>query len=42
MAIAAISLGVQNRALNDELQDESRLVTNLAGQASRAQQVLEV
>jgi anti-sigma-K factor RskA len=42
MAIAAISLGVQNRALNDELQDESRLVTNLAGQASKAQQVLEV
>jgi hypothetical protein len=42
MAIATISLFVQNRALNDELQDESRLVTNLAGQASRAQQVLEV
>jgi anti-sigma-K factor RskA len=33
---------VQNRALNDELNDESRLVRNLAGQASRAQQVLEV
>jgi len=42
MAIVAVSLGVQNRALNDELQDESNLVTNLAGQASRAQQVLEV
>jgi anti-sigma-K factor RskA len=42
MAIVAISLGVQNRALNDELQDESNLVTNLAAQASRAQQVLEV
>jgi hypothetical protein len=42
MAIVAISLGVQNRALNDELQDESRLVSNLAGKASRAQQVLEV
>ena len=42
MAIAAVSLGVQNRALNDELQDESRLVTNLAAKASRAQQVLEV
>jgi anti-sigma-K factor RskA len=42
MTIVAISLGVQNRALNDELQDESRLVTNLAGKASRAQQVLEV
>jgi anti-sigma-K factor RskA len=42
MAIATISLFVQNRALNDELQDESSLVTNLAGKASRAQQVLEV
>jgi anti-sigma-K factor RskA len=42
MAIVAISLGVQNRALNDELQDESNLLTNLAAQASRAQQVLEV
>jgi anti-sigma-K factor RskA len=42
MAIVAISLGVQNLALNDELHDESTLVTNLAGQASRAQQVLEV
>jgi anti-sigma-K factor RskA len=42
MAIAAVSLGVQNRALNDELNDESNLVKNLAGQASRAQQVLEV
>jgi anti-sigma-K factor RskA len=38
----AIGLGVQNRALNDELHDESNLVTNLAAQASRAQQVLEV
>jgi anti-sigma-K factor RskA len=42
LAIATISLFVQNRALNDGLQDESRLVTTLAGQASRAQQVLEV
>jgi anti-sigma-K factor RskA len=42
MAIAAISLGVQNKALNDELNDESNLVKNLAAQASRAQQVLEV
>ncbi len=42
MTIVAVSLGIQNRALNDELQDESRLVSNLAGQASRAQQVLEV
>jgi hypothetical protein len=42
MAIVAISLGVQNRALSDALQDQLRLVTNLAAQASRAQQVLEV
>ncbi len=42
MGIAAISLGVQNRALNDELHDQLSLVTKLAGQASRAQQVLEV
>jgi anti-sigma-K factor RskA len=42
MTIVAVSLGVQNRALNDELHDESSLVTNLAAQASRAQQVLEV
>jgi anti-sigma-K factor RskA len=42
MAIAAASLGVQNRALNDELNDESNLVKNLAAQASKAQQVLEV
>jgi anti-sigma-K factor RskA len=42
LAIVAISLGMQNRALNDELHDESNLVKNLAAQASRAQQVLEV
>jgi anti-sigma-K factor RskA len=42
MAIVAISLGVQNKALNDELNDESNMVKNLAAQASRAQQVLEV
>jgi anti-sigma-K factor RskA len=42
MAIATVSLGVQNRALNDELNDESNLVKNLAAKASRAQQVLEV
>jgi len=42
MTIVAVSLGVQNRALNGELEDESNLVTNLAGQASKAQQVLEV
>ncbi len=42
MAIVAISLGVQNKALNDELDLESNLVKNLAAQASKAQQVLEV
>jgi anti-sigma-K factor RskA len=42
MTIATISLAVQNRALNDELHQESLLVSNLAAQASRAQQVLEV
>jgi anti-sigma-K factor RskA len=42
MAIVAISLGVQNKALNDELDLEANLVKNLAGQASKAQQVLEV
>ena len=42
MAIVAISLVVQNRAMNQQLNDESKLVTNLAAQASRAQQVLEV
>jgi anti-sigma-K factor RskA len=42
MAIVSISLGIQNRALNEELHDQLSLVTNLAGQASRAQQVLEV
>jgi anti-sigma-K factor RskA len=42
MAILAIFLGVQNRALNQELNDESKLVTNLAARASRAQQILEV
>ena len=42
MAIVAVSLGVQNKALNDELNDESKLVKNLAAQASKAQQVLEV
>ena len=42
MAIVSVSLGIQNRALNDELNGESNLVKNLAAQASRAQQVLEV
>jgi anti-sigma-K factor RskA len=42
LAIGCISLGVQNRALNDELHDQVSLVTQLAAQASRAQQVLEV
>jgi anti-sigma-K factor RskA len=41
-AITAIFLGVQNRALNEELRDQLGLVTNLAAQASRAQQLLEV
>jgi anti-sigma-K factor RskA len=42
MAIVSVLLGIQNRALNDELNGESNLVKNLAAQASRAQQVLEV
>jgi Anti-sigma-K factor rskA/Putative zinc-finger len=42
MGIVAIALSVQNRALNDELQDESNMVTGLAAKASHAQQVLEV
>jgi anti-sigma-K factor RskA len=42
MGIATISLAVQNRALNEELHDQLSLVTNLAAQASKAQQVLEV
>jgi anti-sigma-K factor RskA len=42
MAIISIALGLQNRALNDELQGESTLVSNLAAKASQAQQVLEV
>jgi anti-sigma-K factor RskA len=42
LAIATISLTVQNRALNDELKDQLKLVTSLAAQASKAQQVLEV
>jgi anti-sigma-K factor RskA len=42
LAIATVSLGVQNRTLNDDLQNQLSLVTKLAAQASRAQQVLEV
>ncbi len=42
LAIATISLGVQNRALKDEQQDQLSMITNLAARASRAQQVLEV
>src|SRR5579859_2062083 len=42
MAIVAVALAVQNKALNDELNGESNLVKNLAAQASKAQQVLEV
>ncbi len=42
MAIAAVSLGVQNRALIEEQQDQLRMITNLAARASQAQQLLEV
>jgi anti-sigma-K factor RskA len=42
LAILAISLGVQNRALNDQLHDQLSFMTQLAAKASRAQQVLEV
>ncbi|HEX3941404.1 MAG TPA: anti-sigma factor [Acidobacteriaceae bacterium] len=40
-AVATIALAVQNSSLNDTVQNESTLVTNLAVKASRAQQVLE-
>jgi anti-sigma-K factor RskA len=42
MLIIAVSLAIQNHSLNDQLQNESNMVTNLAGKASHAQQVLEV
>jgi anti-sigma-K factor RskA len=42
LAIVSVLLGVQNRALNQELDDETNLVRNLAGPASKAQQVVEV
>ena len=42
MALVAISLGIQNRSLNQEIHDEATIVINLAGKAARAQQVLEV
>ena len=42
LAIVAIALGVQNRALNQEIHDEATIVTNLAGKAAPAQRVLEV
>lgn len=42
LAIAVVTLGVENYVLNDQLQDESSLITNLAAKASHAQQVLEV
>lgn len=42
MTIIAVSLAFQNHSLNDQLQNESILVTNLARKASHAQQVLEV
>ncbi len=42
LAIVAIALSFQDRALNQEIHDEATIVTNLAGKAAPAQQVLEV
>jgi anti-sigma-K factor RskA len=42
LAIACSMLGYRTSALNDAVDDETRLVANLAAKASRAQQVLEV
>ncbi len=42
LGIACIFLGLENRNLNDTVDDESALVSNLAAKASRAQQVLDV
>ncbi len=42
LGIICIFLGIENRNLNDTVDDESALVSNLAGKASRAQQVLDV
>jgi anti-sigma-K factor RskA len=42
LAIACSILGYRTSSLNDALDGESRLVSNLAAKASRAQQVLEV
>jgi hypothetical protein len=42
LAIACSILGYRISSLNDALDGESRLVSNLAAKASRAQQVLEV
>ena len=42
LAIATISLGVQNHALKEEQRDQLSMITKLAARASRAQQVLEV
>jgi anti-sigma-K factor RskA len=42
LAIACSILGYRVSSLNDALDGESRLVSNLAAKASRAQQVLEV
>lgn len=42
LAIAVVVLSVENYVLNDQLRDESRLVSNLAAKASHAQQALEV
>jgi anti-sigma-K factor RskA len=42
LAIACSILGYRVSSLNDSLSDEANLVSNLAGKASHAQQVLEV
>jgi hypothetical protein len=42
LAIVAIAFGFEDRALNQEIHDEATIVTNLAGKAAPAQQVLEV
>jgi Anti-sigma-K factor rskA len=42
LAIACSTLGYRTSSLNDALDGESALVSNLAAKASRAQQVLEV
>lgn len=42
LAIACIFLGFENKNLNDTVDDESALVSNLAAKASHAQAVLDV